>query len=369
MSAGSRPLRVLLALESSGPGGAEHMVVQLARELRCRGDTVIVASMRPGWMTERAAAAGIPVWIAAQRHGLDPLWIPRFALRLRRERIDVVHSHEFAMNVYCGAAARLAAIPSIATLHGRHWATEARRRALAYRALHRFGMRIVAVSHDLARFLTEGLGLSDGAIDVVYNGIDLPQPPSVAERARLRAEVRAELALASGTELALAVGNLYPVKDHATLLQAAALRSGLAVAIAGRGGEEQRLRALAGALGVADRVRLLGLRDDVARLLAAADVFVQPSRSEGLPLAVLEAMAAGLPVVASRVGGIHEAVVDGETGLLVGPGEPDVLAAAIARVLDTPGWREALGHEGRVRVEQEFSVARMAQRYRALYDA
>lgn len=368
MSEASRPLRIVLALESSGPGGAEHMVLQLARELRRRGDAAIVASMRPGWMTERAAAAGIPVWIAPQRRGLDPFWTPRFALRLRRERIDVVHTHEFAMNVYGGAAARLAGIPSIATLHGRHWATDAARRALAYRALRRLGMRIVAVSHDLAGFLAEGLSLPPGAIEVVYNGIELPPLPSAAERARLRGEVRAELALAPGAELALAVGNLYPVKDHATLLRAAAPRPGLAVAIAGRGGEEERLRALAHALGIADRVRLVGLRDDVPRLLAAADVFVQPSLSEGLPLAVLEAMAAALPVVASRVGGIGEAVIDGKTGVLVPPADPGALASALARVLDTQSCREALGSAGRARTEEEFSVARMARRYRALYE-
>ncbi len=367
MSSEPRRLRVLLALESSGPGGAEHMVVQLARALRRMGDEPVVASMRPGWMTERAAAAGIPVWIEPQRRGLDPLWAPRLALRLRHERIDVVHSHEFAMNVYAGAAARLAGLPAIATLHGRHWATEAPRRARAYRVLRRLGMRIVAVSHDLAGFLAEGLQLPLAAIAVVYNGIELSPLPENAERTRLRAAVRSELALAPQAALALAVGNLYPVKDHATLLRAASMRPGLAVAIAGRGAEEDRLRALAAELGIADRVRLLGLRDDVPRLLGAADVFVQPSRSEGLPLAVLEAMAAALPVVASRVGGIHEAVTEGETGLLVPPGEPAALAAALARVLGAADTGAAFGRAGRARAEQEFSVTRMAERYRALY--
>lgn len=369
MSPRSRPRRIVLALESSGPGGAEHMIVQLARELSRGGDAVTIASMRTGWMTERAAASGIPVWIAPQRRGLDPFWVPRFALRLLRERIDVVHTHEFAMNIYAGAAARLASIPALATLHGRHWATEAPRRALAYRTLHRLGMQVAAVSKDLAGFLAERLALPAREIHVVYNGIEIPVLPDLDARERLRAAVRAELALAPAAELALAVGNLYPVKDHATLLRAAALRPGLTVAIAGRGGEEDRLRALAGVLGISERVRLLGLREDVARLLTAADVFVQPSRSEGLPLAVLEAMAAGLPVVASRVGGIHEAVIEGETGRLVLPGEPAALAAALADVLDTPGRRELLGRAGHERAAREFSVARMAQRYRALYGA
>jgi glycosyltransferase involved in cell wall biosynthesis len=333
------------------------------------GEEPVVASLRPGWMTERAASAGIPVWIVPQRRGLDPLWIPRFAWRLRRERIDLVHSHEFAMNVYAGAAARLAGLPTLATLHGRHWATEAPRRARAYRVLRRLGMRIVAVSQDLAGFLADRLELPADAIEVVYNGIELAPVPEASEREKLRAAVRAELGLARDAELALAVGNLYPVKDHATLLRAARLRPSLAVAIAGRGAEEAPLRRLAAELGITERVRLLGLRDDVARLLAAADVFVQPSRSEGLPLAILEAMAAALPVVATAVGGIHEAVLEGETGTLVKPGEPAVLATALAGVLDAPGRSRLLGAAGRARVEREFSVARMAGRYRELYGA
>ena len=132
----------------------------------------------------------------------------------------------------------------------------------------------------------------------------------------------------------VAVGNLYPVKDHATLLRALARLPAARVAIAGRGDQEEPLRRLAAELGLSDRVHLLGLRDDVETVFAAADVFVQPSLSEGLPLAVLEAMANGLPVVATRVGGIPEAVVDGKTGLLVPPGDPAALAAALAAVLD-----------------------------------
>jgi glycosyltransferase involved in cell wall biosynthesis len=363
------PLRIALALESSGPGGAEHMLLQLAQELARCGDEPIVVTMRPGWMTERAHAAGLPVWIVPQRAGLDALWAPRFARRLRRERIDVLHSHEFAMNVYGGVAARLVGVPSIATLHGRHWATEHPRRALAYRLLRRSGMRIVAVSRDLAGFLAPGLGIPEAAIHLVCNGIALPPPLALVERERLRSEVRTELGAKAEDELALAVGNLYPVKDHATLLRAAAHRPSLQVAIAGRGGEEANLRALAAELGIERRVHLLGLRDDIPRLLGAADVFVQPSLSEGLPLAILEAMAAALPVVASKVGGVHEAVLDGSTGVLVRPGDPEGLAESLAAVLDVPGRRMALGQAGRLRALREFSVERMAERYRALYRA
>ena len=100
------PLRVVLALESSGPGGAENMVLNLAEALRCRGEEPIVASCRPGWMTERAEASGLPTWIVPQRPGIDLRWVLRFARRLRRERVDILHSHEFGMNTFGGTAAR-----------------------------------------------------------------------------------------------------------------------------------------------------------------------------------------------------------------------------------------------------------------------
>jgi glycosyltransferase involved in cell wall biosynthesis len=360
-------LRVVLALESSGPGGAENVVVRLARALRERGDEPIVATMKPGWMTERAEALGIPVWIVPQRPGFDYAWVLRFARDLRRARVDVLHSHEFAMNTFGSAAALLARVPAVSTIHGRNWVAGEARRGLAYRALRRLGVPIVAVSEDLAGFLALGLAVPRAKLEMIHNGIPLPSEPRADERARTRAAARAALGIPDDRSLVVAVGNLYPVKDHATLVRALAQLTRARVAIAGRGDEEEPLRRLAAEFGVADRLHLLGLRDDVATVFAAGDVFVQPSRSEGLPLAVLEAMAHGLPVVASRVGGIPEAVDEGKSGFLVPPGDPDALAAALARVLDAGDRGAALGQAARERAVAEFSVERMAERYRALY--
>jgi glycosyltransferase involved in cell wall biosynthesis len=360
-------LRVVLALESSGPGGAENVVLRLARALRDRGDEPIVATLQPGWMTERAEALGVPVWIAPQRPGVDLLWVFRFARALRRSRVDVLHSHEFAMNTFGGAAALLARIPAVSTIHGRNWVTGHPRRGLAYRVLRRAGIPIVPVSEDLAGFLADGLGVPRARLEVIHNGIPLPPEPPAGERAQVRADARVRLGVPRDLALVVAVGNLYPVKDHATLLRALALLPGARVAIAGRGDQEEPLRRLAAELALADRVHLLGLRDDVETVFAAGDVFVQPSLSEGLPLAVLEAMAHGLPVVASRVGGIPEAVVDGESGFLVPSGDPRALAAALARVLDAGDRGAALGAAARARAVAEFSVERMAERYRELY--
>lgn len=385
MSGSEGALRIALALESSGPGGAENMVVQLGLALRELGHAPIVVTMREGWMTERAAAGGLPVWIEPQRPGLDVGWVVRFARRLARERIDVLHSHEFAMNVFGGAAAVLARVPSVSTIHGKHWIADRKRRAIAYRVLSRLGVPVVAVSEDLARYLAQGLAIPRERIRLVHNGIPMLKravgDPGTAQAARRssasehtsaavdRAEIRRAVGLPDAGVLILAVGNLYPVKDHATLLRALPELPGARVAIAGRGDEEPKLRQLAAELGIETRVHLLGLRDDVDRLLAAADLFVQPSRSEGLPLAVLEAMAAGLPVVATQVGGMAEAVVDGETGILVEPARPDELARALRLLLESEALRTRMGRAARARAEAEFSVETMARRYVALYRA
>jgi glycosyltransferase involved in cell wall biosynthesis len=356
---------VVLALESSGPGGAERVVLMLAEALRDGGDEVSILTLRPGWMTERAEAAGIPVEVMPQRAGLDLAWIVRLARLLRRRKVDVFHSHEFAMNVFGGAAARLSGTPAIATIHGRHWVAEHPRRTRAYRVLHRLGMPVVAVSHQLAGFLAERFGLALEQIRVVHNGAAIPR--EMRRDPRLQQAARRDLGLAIEGPLLVAVGNLYAVKDHATLLRALAELPGVHAAIAGRGEEEDRLRRLAVELRISERVHLLGLRDDVDRVLQAGDVFVQPSLSEGLPIAILEAMAHGLPVVATRVGGVAEAVLDGETGSLVCPGDPHALASALRRLIEAPDTGAAFGAAGRVRAEAAFSVESMRRGYRALY--
>ena len=359
--------RVVLALESSGPGGAEQMLLRLAAALARDDHEPIVATLRAGWLTERAAAAGHPVWIVPQRAGLDPGWLFRFGARLRRERIDVVHAHEFAMAVYATAAARALGLRAVATLHGHHWIAGHARRGAALRIVHHCGVPLVAVSDELAGFVAAATRLPRERILVIPNGVPVPPSRDATEIARVRDAVRAELGLRAEQPLVLAIGNLYPVKDHASLLRAIARLPGVAVAIAGRGDEESHLRAIAEETGIAERVRLLGLRDDVERLLAACDLVAHPSRSEGLPLALLEAMAASRAIVATRVGGIPELVRDDENGLLAPPGDPVSLADAIAALLHDPVRRAAFGAAGRTRVEGEFSEGQMARRYAALY--
>lgn len=360
--------RVALAIESSEPGGAENLVVQLADRLRERGHHPEIVTLEPGWLTERAEGLGLPVHLFPQKRGLDPLWPLRFAGWLRRRQIDLLHTHEFAMNVYGAAAARLAGRPSLGTIHGRAYVADRPRRIAAYRWLLRTGVPIVPVSDDLARYLAGRFGVEVERLEVVRPGIPLPDPDDTRPEARDRTRARQRLGLPGEVPLVVAVGSLFHVKGHDVLLRAAARLPGVHFTFAGEGDQAEPLAALARELGIAERVHWLGLRDDVPVVLRAADVFCQPSRSEGLPLAVLEAMAWGLPVVACRVGGMAEAVAAGETGTLVPPEDPAALADALAALLASGPERVRLGEAGRARVYAEFSLETMTDAYWRLYE-
>jgi glycosyltransferase involved in cell wall biosynthesis len=358
-----------MMLESSGHGGAEVVVLQLAEELRRRGHTVLPVgpSSKPGWLGKRFRELDFDWHGFVLRRPLDPGCIYRLARLFREQRIDVVHSHEFTMAVYGAAAAKLAGIPHVVSMHGNQTMTRAWRRRVALRWAFRHSAATVAVSQATKRSLDADLGLAARVVTVVPNGI--PLRPGRAE------PVRTELGVRPGEVVLLAVGNLIERKGHIVLLRALAQleREGLAapwrLAIAGgRGGEQQPiLQAFAAEHGLAERVHLLLHRDDIPDLQAAADVFVMPSLWEGLPLAVLEAMHAGNPVVASATSGIPEAVTDEREGLLVPPGDVGALAVALRRVLTDEPFRRRLGAGAKERALREFTITAMTDAYERLY--
>ena len=282
--------RIALMLESDGPGGAEMMLLQLAEELRQRGHFVLPVGPEhgAGWLSERFRESDFAPATFSLRRPLDWRCLRDLTRLLRDRAITVVHSHEFTMAVYGAVAARRMAARHVITMHGGQYFADRWRRRAALRYAVRNSAALVAVSGATASHLQRALGLHDGAVTVVPNGISF--------RGGNRPLLRRELALSDDVLLVLAVGNLYPVKGHRTLLDALGLvhRAHPALdwhlAIAGRGEETGAVEALAREHGIAHRVHLLGFRRDVPDLLAAADVFAMPSHSEGLPLALVEAM-------------------------------------------------------------------------------
>lgn len=360
-----RGLGIAHLIECDGPGGAERMIAALAREQRAAGARVVVVvpSEGEGWLEAQLDGADVAVEHYRLERPLSRAAVRHLAALFSRHGVRVAHCHEFAMAVHGAWAARRAGIPHVATMHGGRYYADRWRRRLALRTSAGGRGRLVAVSTDLARRLARDLWLPPARVTVIPNGI---------QAARVhRFTLRAELGLVAGDRLALSVGNLYPVKGHRYAVEALARIADrhpeLHLAIAGRGELREPLLALARSLGVGGRVHLLGLREDVPDLLAASDLFLMPSLSEGLPLALLEAMAAGCPVVASAVGEIPGVLEHGAAGTIVPPGDAAALARALDALLTSPRLARSVAARAEERVRADYGIARMAERYTALY--
>jgi glycosyltransferase involved in cell wall biosynthesis len=354
---------IALMLESDGPGGAEQVLLHLAEEMHGRGHEVVPVGPANGcgWLGEEFRNRGFDPATFRLRWPIDPACVTGLVRLFRDRRVELAHSHEFTMAVYGAAAARATGIPNIITMHGGKGWTKRWRRRLAMRWAFRASSGMVAVSDSTRLELVRVLGTSRG-IDVVPNG--------VSRRLGDRESLRRELGLPADDVLVVAVGNLYPVKGHANLLRAlAGVRVELRwrLVIAGRGEEERRLLMLASDLGILDRVHLLGYRADIPDILAAADVFAMPSLSEGLPLALIEAMFAARAIVASGVGGIPDALEHGREGILVPAGDIDALGTALQECLSDPDLRTKMGTAAQQRAEVHFTTTRMADQYERLY--
>ncbi len=360
-------LRFAHLIESDGPGGAERMLASLAAALQTGGhDTVVVVPARgEGWLARELSGAGVRV----EAFQLDRPFSPRFARWLadvfRRHRVSLAHSHEFTMAVYGAWAARKAGIPHLITMHGSRYYAARLQRRIAMRLAAQSSSTTVAVSRSLREHLARDLWLRSSRIVTIPNGV---RPPVLDGPSTLRAE----LGLAATAQLAVAVGNLYPVKGHSVLLDALGFLAErfpqLHVAIAGRGELEGMLRRRALELRVSDRFHLLGLRSDIANVLAGADVFVLPSLSEGVPLALLEAMLARKPVIASAVGDVPIVLDGGRAGALVPPSDAAALAATVQELLADAARARALGAAAHARASVTYTFEVMMTSYRALYE-
>ncbi|MCC7416181.1 MAG: glycosyltransferase [Acidobacteria bacterium] len=360
-------LRIAHLIETSGPGGAERIVAEIATALQAAGaeNVVFMPDGHEPWLADQLRGTGVAVQTFRIDRPLSPGSLRRLLIAFRKHRIAVAHSHEFSMAVYGGWAAKLAGIPHVVTMHGgRYYALRWRRR-LAMRVAVSISGRTVAVSGALGRAMRQDLLLRKTSVRVIPNGVRNPPPQAVT--------LRRELGLHPSDTLLVAVGNLYPVKGHRHLIDAAAAlvgrHPGLHAAVAGRGPLEADLRAHADRCGIGPRIHLLGLRSDVAAVLAAADIVVHPSLDEGLPLAVLEAMVAGRPIVATGVGEIPVVLAHGDAGVLVPPADSPALAEALDGLLREADRRRALGARAAERARREYGLGLMVRRYASIYRA
>ncbi len=339
-----------------------HLASGLGPEYRSEA-----ALIRDSWLGKTLRGRGVPVTMLQRgaRGFAATLWDLVRLIRLRG--VAILHAHEFFMNTLGLMASRLTGVPLVATVHGKNYYADRLRRRIAYRLVGRFAGRMVTVSEDNKRFLAERIGIPRSRVQVIPNGVPLDQNASEAGISALRKA----LGLNHHNEIVGTVGSLYPVKGHKYLIDAAraVLRrfQEAVFLIVGRGGLLEELEAQADQLGIASHLRFLGHREDVRDLLSVCDVFVLPSLSEGLPLALLEAMAAGVPAVATRVGGVGEVLEDRKTGLLVPPGDSRALAQGIMTLLEDRSLARELADAARGMVASRFSLTGMVHAYQDLY--
>lgn len=344
-------MRTLSVIAEMGSGGAETVVADLTGRLLDSGHETGVASSG-GWRADRLREQGVRT-LDVPLCASGPAALAGSAWRLRRELgarpVDLVHTHNVRATVAIAAARR--STPVLTTVHGLADADYPR----AARLLRRCSDTVVAVSDDVAARLVAG-GLPADRVVVVENAVAAPEPADGAS-------VRAELGIGRGAPVVLCVARLAAPKRIDLLLEAWSQVPDAQLVVAGDGPDREALERRALDL---PGVRLLGDRRDVGGLLAAADLLVLPSDREGLPMSVLEAMAVGVPVVASEVGGL--AGLDPDAITLVPPGAAAPLAAAISGLLGDEARRREQADVARGLVEQRFSSARMGDAYAFLYE-
>jgi glycosyltransferase involved in cell wall biosynthesis len=364
-------MKILQLTSSVGFYGAERMIVELTDGLVRRGCDAMLLNLRSvarpdGRMIEKARATGIPAREIECRGRLDPVALHAMRRLIREEGIDIIHSHGYKANFYALLSRTPRVAGLVATCH--NWPGAGimmRWYRMLDKAILRSFNKVVAVSGVL-RHEIERSGVPGAKIVMVHNGV------SCQQAAFPTATKRREFTGGENSAIVTAVGRLAVEKGYGYLIDAArevcAAAPGTRFLIVGNGPEEQALSTRIRGAGLEAHVRLLGRREDIADILAVTDVFVMPSLTEGMPMALLEAMAAGKAVVATPVGEIPRMIDDGRSGLLVRPRDARGLAEAIAGLLKDRQRAMMLGRAARQRVEADFSAERMAVRYMEMYE-
>lgn len=356
---------IVHVLSSYGVGGQERVALDLAIGQKARGHHVSVISLAPepdGAMAKEFADAGISVGRVPKHGGIDPTLVPRLARELRKRKVDIVHTHNPLPLIYGAPAARLAGAAAIHTKHGVNPGSRSHR--LLRRAAAQLAYAFVAVSDTTEAQARAQSDAPASRIRTIPNGIRLDR---YAPDHEARAEVRVELGLGDAWVVGT-VGRLDDYKNQAMLVRAMAplLSSNVRLVIVGDGDHRAVVEAAVAQLPDPRWVVMTGRRMDVPRLVQAFDVFALPSKTEGLPLVVPEAMSAELPIIATSVGGLPSVIDEGETGLLV-PVDEAALAAALARLAGDHELARRMGRRAREVALARYGHDRMVDAYLALY--
>lgn len=361
----SRRIRVMQLVHSLKIGGSEKLALDISAHLDASRFCPSVCALDFGGdLAKEFDALGVPHYVM-HRQGVEPDVFRRLYRLFRDNQIDVVHTHHFAQLFYAAVPARLTGARVIHTEHEFFTYLTNRSGRVLIRPLLSLCDVMTVVGPEVAEYFIETVGVPRSRVTVIKNGVDVPSFQYD------RTTARKALGLDPDEFVVGTIGRLEPEKDQVTLLdvfqQLQVSRPALRLLIAGDGRMAAELKAHAARIGVEDRTSFLGYRRDIARLLAAMDVFVLPSIREGLPISLIEAMAASRPVVASDIGSVRNLVRDGEAGFVVAPRDTAAFTAAVRRLAEEPALRTRMGQVGHAAVVKSFSLSSAMQAYETLY--
>lgn len=362
---------ILHLIETKGPGGAETVFLQLVRGLNERGWGCVPAVTGAGWLQEQLTRAGFEAAVLPTNGAFDFRFLTALRSLIRASGAGLVHAHLPGANLYATMAGLLTGCPVVATFHGQVDTAGTRRRLAGLKGgIINRASAVVAVSESLKRHLCQEGWLAAERVHVIHNGVNL-----AAFRPRINGLSREALGFGPEDLLVGMVGNIRRGKGHEELIRSAAIvrrrfpRAHFLIAGHAKEGGLERLGRLRDELGLAETVRFLGFQEDVAGFLAALDVFALASTAEGFSIATVEAMAMGLPVVATKSGGPEEIITPGRDGLLVEAGSAEALAAGIMELLADRGKARRLGEAAARTARERFSLEAMLDGYEAVYAA
>ena len=373
----ARKYRIAYLIDGLSMGGAERLMVPILQHLsRTHFDPYVCAmqSKDGNPMADEIRALGVPVECLDIKRLRDLNAIPGLTKYLKRIGADLVHTQLEAANILGNLSAKFLGLPSMCTIHVMPSLDVKTRTKLHQRVewfvLRHFCDRVISVSEQARSYHLQISGSSAEQVTTIYNGIDLSAFVSMDD-AKEREAVRLEFNIPQDANVLMTVAVLRPPKGIQFMIRALPdvliPHPNTYYLIVGDGSHHDALIDEAGKAGVSGRVIFTGMRKDVPQLLAAGDVFVLPSLTEALPTVLAEAMAARLPVIASRVGGIPEMIANGQNGLLVEPEDPASLSHACIRLLEQPETRTTMGAAGWKIVNQKFSIERQVEQLKELY--
>lgn len=366
-----KKVKILHIIETGGPGGAETVLLNIVNHLDKSKYRSLVVLLKTGWLYQKLKESNIPTTILGSAHSYDLGFLLRLWRLIQREKIDLIHSHLPDVNLYSCLAGFIAGIPVVTTYHGQIMRSKKRTgpNNLKCFLIGRLSTRIVTVSDWLRNDLAQRVHFPMWKLKTIYNGVDWKRFPFSFDSTIKKKELK----IKQDEKVVGMVANLRRTKGYPYFIRAAGIIAKnlpqVKFLIIGEMDDTLKDEIIkeVKSLDLSDKVILLGFREDVPELLKTLDVFVLSSISEGLSIATIEAMTAGVPVVVTKSGGPQEVVVEGKSGFLVPPKDEKSLAEKVLLLLKNQGLATSMGKEAQVQAKVKFSIDIMIKNYQKVY--